>query len=150
MQVRMLTQVSGTRNGELWPAPGDTIDLPDDEANDLIATGSAAVAADFPVLESPPWPDVPVVNDLPVGGMVWNNELHATEADLVRRPDANSDTVVKVGTASEEVVHAREDTREAMRNANTPARKPARSSMTTDNTGLTGKPVAAKPADPKR
>lgn len=36
MRVVIRTQLSGTRNGEYWPAPGGSIDLPDDEANDLI------------------------------------------------------------------------------------------------------------------
>ena len=32
MRVRMLRQISGTRNGSAWPAPGGEIELPDDEA----------------------------------------------------------------------------------------------------------------------
>lgn len=41
MNIRMTAQISGTRDGALWPAPGDVIDLPDDEANGLIAIGLA-------------------------------------------------------------------------------------------------------------
>ncbi len=122
--IRMLGQISGTRDGEPWPAPGDTIDLPEDEAKNLIATGIAAKAEDVPMVaklgEMQTRTDSS--KDIPVGGMVWNNELHSTEADLVRRPDANSDTVANVGTASEHVINAREDTREAMENAVTPSR----------------------------
>lgn len=122
--VRMLGQISGTRDGQPWPAPGDTIDLPDDEARDLMATGIAARAEDVPMVAE--LGEIQTRTDsstgIPVGGMVWNNELHATEADLVRRPDANSDTVVNVGTASEKVINAREDTRQAMENAVAPAR----------------------------
>lgn len=51
MLVRMLTSFTGNRNGEPWPLPGGTIDVPDHEAADLIrnryaepADGSAPVA----------------------------------------------------------------------------------------------------------
>lgn len=43
MKVKMLFQISGTRNGVDWPAPGETVDLPDDEAAELVAQGQAAV-----------------------------------------------------------------------------------------------------------
>ena len=36
MRVRMLITISGTRNGEAWPTQGNTIDLPGDEALELI------------------------------------------------------------------------------------------------------------------
>ncbi|GGZ28455.1 hypothetical protein GCM10010387_22400 [Streptomyces inusitatus] len=41
MRVRMKVQISGTRDGQLWPERGQTIDLPDSEAALLIATGIA-------------------------------------------------------------------------------------------------------------
>ena len=41
MIVTMRRQISGTRDGVDWPAPGETIDLPDDEAATLIALGHA-------------------------------------------------------------------------------------------------------------
>lgn len=137
-EVRMIGQVSGTRNGEDWPAPGDTIDLPEDEARSLIVSGMAARVDRLPVVGE--FGEIQTRTDsstgIPVGGMVWNNELHATEADLVRRPDANSDTVVAVGTASETVINERADTREAVENATSAAATPnsAKSSktMTTD------------------
>lgn len=37
MRVTMLQQISGYRDGARWPAPGDDIDLPDSEAEQLIA-----------------------------------------------------------------------------------------------------------------
>jgi hypothetical protein len=40
-KVRMIGQISGTRDGKDWPAPGGEITLPDDEANALIANGLA-------------------------------------------------------------------------------------------------------------
>lgn len=46
MEVRMKVQISGTRNGQEWPARGATIDLPDEEAAHLIAQGSADVAGE--------------------------------------------------------------------------------------------------------
>lgn len=41
MIVTMRRQISGTRDGVDWPAPGETIDVPDDEAATLIALGHA-------------------------------------------------------------------------------------------------------------
>lgn len=41
MRVRLTTQISGTRNGQEWPPPGHTVDLPDFEAKALISNGSA-------------------------------------------------------------------------------------------------------------
>ena len=52
MQVKMQTQISGTRNGQDWPAKGEIIDLPDDEAKDLIA-GGLAEAVDETEPETP-------------------------------------------------------------------------------------------------
>ncbi|MFF1843055.1 hypothetical protein ACFVW9_15080 [Streptomyces sp. NPDC058217] len=46
MRVRMKVSVSGTRDGESWPAKGGTIDLPEDEAKNLIAIGVAAEGSD--------------------------------------------------------------------------------------------------------
>jgi hypothetical protein len=45
-KVRMLAEVSGTRDGVEWPKRGEVADLPDAEADDLIAAGIAAVAKD--------------------------------------------------------------------------------------------------------
>lgn len=41
MLVTMRRQLSGSRDGVEWPAPGGTIDLPDDEAMQLIDLGHA-------------------------------------------------------------------------------------------------------------
>ncbi len=41
MIVTMRRQISGTRDGVDWPAPGGTIDVPEDEAAQLIALGHA-------------------------------------------------------------------------------------------------------------
>lgn len=46
MNVRLTTQISGTRNGADWPIPGSVVDLPDAEAKDLIASGQAVDAKD--------------------------------------------------------------------------------------------------------
>lgn len=45
MRIEMRAQISGTRNGEDWPAKGGTIDVPDDEAAQLIGQGMAVPAA---------------------------------------------------------------------------------------------------------
>ncbi len=44
VKVEMLVQISGTRDGEFWPEPGETIDVPAAEADTLVAAGSAKVA----------------------------------------------------------------------------------------------------------
>jgi hypothetical protein len=41
MKVRMIAQVSGTRDGQNWPEPGTVLDVPDAEARALISGGSA-------------------------------------------------------------------------------------------------------------
>jgi len=51
MQVRMKVKISGTRNGEEWPDKGEVIDLPDDEAVQLLGQG-AAEPADEPEPET--------------------------------------------------------------------------------------------------
>lgn len=44
MKVRLIFSISGTRNGEPWPARGGIIDLPADEAHNLISNGYAVPA----------------------------------------------------------------------------------------------------------
>jgi hypothetical protein len=41
MKVKMIASITGTRNGQDWPAAGETVDLPDAEARDLVAGGLA-------------------------------------------------------------------------------------------------------------
>lgn len=36
VRVQMTAAISGTRNGAQWPPPGGEIDLPEDEAADMI------------------------------------------------------------------------------------------------------------------
>ncbi len=50
MNVTMLRKVSGTRDGVDWPDPGESIDVPDEEAAGLIGNGLAK-AADEPAPE---------------------------------------------------------------------------------------------------
>lgn len=42
MKVRMLTKISGTRDGEEWPEVGGSVDLPEAEARALVAGGQAS------------------------------------------------------------------------------------------------------------
>ncbi len=42
MKVKMTAQLTGTRDGVAWPAPGETVDLPDAEAAKLCANGLAS------------------------------------------------------------------------------------------------------------
>lgn len=44
MRVVMRWKITGTRNGDDWPDAGESIDLPDAEAADLIAGGLATPA----------------------------------------------------------------------------------------------------------
>jgi hypothetical protein len=42
-KVKMIVQISGARDGKDWPAPGEEITLPSDEAEMLIRNGQAMV-----------------------------------------------------------------------------------------------------------
>ena len=64
MKIVLKHQISGTRNGETWPAPGSTIDLPDDEAVVLLGQGMAEPAGDEPVETA----DVTPRKKVPTGG----------------------------------------------------------------------------------
>lgn len=48
MKVRMKQQLTGSRNGLRWPAPGEVIDVLDAEAVDLLAAGLAEAVKDAP------------------------------------------------------------------------------------------------------
>ncbi|MFB8035878.1 hypothetical protein ACFC5Z_23605 [Streptomyces sp. NPDC056004] len=52
MRVRMRVAVSGTRNGEDWPPAGGVIDLPQSEAETLLAIGIATEADEEPAEEN--------------------------------------------------------------------------------------------------
>lgn len=41
MRVRMKVNITGARDGEPWPKPGETIDVPEYEGRDLIGAGYA-------------------------------------------------------------------------------------------------------------
>jgi hypothetical protein len=40
-RIVLAVEIAGTRNGKVWPPVGTEIDLPEDEANALLASGSA-------------------------------------------------------------------------------------------------------------
>lgn len=44
MKIVLTGQISGTRDGKDWPAPGTEIDLPDKEAEGLVTNGTAIPA----------------------------------------------------------------------------------------------------------
>lgn len=50
MKVRLKVQLSGTRDGVAWPAVGSVVDLPEDEARDMLTSGvaSAVNSSDAP------------------------------------------------------------------------------------------------------
>ncbi len=47
MRVRLLGDISGTRDGQNWPPRGSEIDLPDDEAVALCGQGMAEPVVDL-------------------------------------------------------------------------------------------------------
>lgn len=53
MRVQLNHDISGLRNGEPWPGRGGEIDLPDDEAEGMIANGSAVLVEDATVTVQP-------------------------------------------------------------------------------------------------
>ncbi|MFG2899528.1 hypothetical protein ACGFZH_20905 [Streptomyces zaomyceticus] len=48
MQIRMRVTLPGTRHGLPWPDRGETCDVPDDEAEQLIRYGAAEPVAPAP------------------------------------------------------------------------------------------------------
>jgi hypothetical protein len=52
MRIRMKVTMSGTRNGEDWPAAGATVDLPTGEAQHLVASGIAEEVDGTPEVET--------------------------------------------------------------------------------------------------
>lgn len=44
MRVTMKVELSGTRNGQAWPRRGESVNLPDEEAAQLCASGMAETA----------------------------------------------------------------------------------------------------------
>lgn len=53
MRVTMLRHITGSRDGVAWPLKGESIDLPDHEAADLIAAGHAKEAPDADPIDPP-------------------------------------------------------------------------------------------------
>lgn len=56
MKVRMTANITGCRNGVNWPAPGEEIDLPDNEAAEMCAAGYAEPIAEPAKAEKRPAP----------------------------------------------------------------------------------------------
>jgi hypothetical protein len=46
MKVKLRSEISGSRDGQAWPSAGSEIDLPDDEAAALCASGAARPVGD--------------------------------------------------------------------------------------------------------
>lgn len=53
MKVRMKTEILGTRNGVRWPKAGGEVDLPANEAVELLAGGLAEPVAEDRVEKRP-------------------------------------------------------------------------------------------------
>jgi hypothetical protein len=58
MKVRMKITISGLRDGAPWPGRGESLDVPESEASQLIAAGQAELHVD-PEPEKPTPPAVP-------------------------------------------------------------------------------------------
>lgn len=41
MHIKLVAQISGTRNGVDWPKPGEVLEVPDAEGAGLVSTGLA-------------------------------------------------------------------------------------------------------------
>jgi hypothetical protein len=72
VRVVMHNEISGLRNGEPWPLRGESIDLPEDEALALLASGAATAPEDETVTVQPEPgtphnPISPMVAATPVG-----------------------------------------------------------------------------------
>jgi hypothetical protein len=48
MKVRLVHDISGTRDGKAWPAAGEEVDLPDAEALSMLQNGSARAVSEKP------------------------------------------------------------------------------------------------------
>lgn len=57
MKVRMLVDIGGYRNFVLWPRAGGVIDVPADEAADLVEQGNAAFVIEDEVAVAPSAPE---------------------------------------------------------------------------------------------
>lgn len=75
MIVRMRIKIGGYRDLQPWPEIGDTIELPDAEAADLIANGYAEEATDEPI-------DEPATDD----GEATADDAGAPARDDVKAP----------------------------------------------------------------
>ena len=51
VRIRMKAVITGTRDGEPWPLPGEELTLPDAEGAQLCAQGQADPVASEPVVE---------------------------------------------------------------------------------------------------
>lgn len=52
MKIRMVQQISGSRNGQEWPAPGVEFDVDDDEGAQLCRAQMAVPIAELPASQS--------------------------------------------------------------------------------------------------
>lgn len=59
MKVQMVVKISGTRDGADWPAPGESITVPDAEGAELCANGLAVPVKSSPVVETADAPKTP-------------------------------------------------------------------------------------------
>lgn len=62
MEIRLLVDISGTRDGRPWPRRGNTMELPDDEARSMIAA-EQAVPTHGPAAKGLPGAERAVVSD---------------------------------------------------------------------------------------
>jgi hypothetical protein len=78
VKVRLLVDISGTRDGVPWPPRGNPVDLPEDEARSMIAA-EQAVPWDGPAAKAPPAAERAVMPDTTV-------EQRGSAKDVKERP----------------------------------------------------------------
>lgn len=96
MKVQIRGDISGTRNGVVWPKRGSVVDLPDDEAENLIIAGLAVEVAPDPEPAPEPVKPEPVKQEpvkpapKPVESAASAPKPGVTKAAFVGKPEAST------------------------------------------------------------
>lgn len=105
MRVRLAQPMSGSRNGVPWPGVGTVVDLPDDEAREMINSGQANAVND----KDKPGPDLKVPDKVEdaVDAFVPETARHQPSIGVENLPDDDRRPVMKhVGlTDDHEIAH---------------------------------------------
>lgn len=83
MRVEMKIHITGSRNGQLWPDIGGIIDLPEQEAAELIANGYAEEVTDAPSTARSDAPSSAGPTEAPTGGSGETPDLGSLDKDAL-------------------------------------------------------------------